>query len=100
MDYVQALLVQKLIELLQEIIDALIPTTEKEKLSEYLTATNLFLKYRYNHHVSLQHDDFSTHNLSYILGRNSKFESTSKTHQKNGSLVQIVDFLSMFVMEY
>ena len=83
-DYVQALLVQEPIELLQEIIDALIPTTEKEKLSEYLTATNSFLKYRYNHHVSLQHDDCSTHNLSYILGRNSKFDSTSQTYQKNG----------------
>ena len=69
-DYVQAILVQEPIEILQEIIDALISTTEKEKLSEYLTATNLFLKYRYNHHVSLQHGNCFTHNVSYILRRN------------------------------
>ena len=34
--------------------------------------------------VSLQHDGWCTHNFSYILGRNSKFDSTSKTYQKNG----------------
>ena len=83
-DYVQALLVQEPIEILQEIIDALIPTTEKDKLSQYLTATGSFLKYRYNHHVPIQNDDCATHNLCYILGRNSKFDSTSKTYQKSG----------------
>ena len=62
-DYVQALLVTEPIEILQEIIDAMICGTEKEMFTTYLTATATFLKYRYNLHVLETSDDCVSHDL-------------------------------------
>ena len=73
-DYVQALLVTEPIEVLQEIINTLVHPSQKETLSEYLSAMSTFLKYRYNLHVLETSDDCSSHDLRYALGRKSIFE--------------------------
>ena len=85
-DYVQALLVAEPVEVLQEIIDSLIPTIEVNKLTQYLSATSTFLKYRYNYHATEYSDDCSSHDLNYILGRKSDFykSTNSSIHTKNG----------------
>ena len=84
-DYVQALLVAEPVEVLQEIIDSLIPTIEVNKLTQYLSATSTFLKYRYSYHSTECLDDCSSHDLNYILGRKSDFyKNNSSIHTKNG----------------
>ena len=85
-DYVQSLLVTEPVEVLQEIIDSIVPTLEVNKLSQYLLATSTFLKYRYNYHVTMQLDDCSSHYLNYILGRKSDFYNDTNTyiHTKHG----------------
>ena len=55
------------------------------KLTQYLSATITFLKYRYSYHVTEQSDDCSSHDLNYILGRQSDFYTSSDSiHTKNG----------------
>ena len=53
-DYLQILLVAELVEVLQEIIDSIIPTDAVNKLSHYLLATSTFHKNRYNYHITVQ----------------------------------------------
>ena len=74
-DCVQALLVTEPIEVLQDIVDSMIHTSKKDKLTKYLTATATFLKYRFNYHVQKVCNDCSTHDPKYILGRKSHFEN-------------------------
>ena len=85
-DYVQALLVAEPVEVLQDIIDSLIPTIEANKLTQYLSATSSFLKYRYNYHATEHLDDSASHDLNYILGRKSDFYKTNESSicTKNG----------------
>ena len=83
-DYVQALLVAEPIEILQQIIEELVHTTEQEKFTTYLTATSTFLKYRYNNHVVESGDECVSHGLPYILGRNSKKNYDLNTENKKG----------------
>ena len=72
-DYVQSLLVTEPVEVLQEIIDSIIPTLEVNKLSQYLSDESTFLKYRYNYHVIIHLDNCSSHDLNYILGCQSDY---------------------------
>ena len=97
-DYVQALLIQEP-TMTKKSPMFLFQQRKRKILTSYLTAANSFPKYRYNHHVPLQNDDCVTHNLSYIIGRNSKFDSISKTHQKSGSIYKKCKFLSMFAIK-
>ena len=83
-DYVQALLVTEPIEILQDIVDSMIHTSKREKMTKYLTATATFLKYRFNYHVQKMSDDCSTHDLKYILGRKSNFDNSVNTCEKTG----------------
>ena len=55
-DYVQALLVTEPVEMLQQIVDTLVHTIEKEILSRYIAVTTTFLKTKYQKHV-LRTDD-------------------------------------------
>ena len=56
-DYVQALLVAEPVEMLQEIVETLVHTTDKDLLSQYIAATATFLKSRYQKHVLRTDDD-------------------------------------------
>ena len=85
-DYVQALLVAEPIEVLQQIIDSLVHSTEKEILSKYLTATATFLKTRYQQHVLTSDDGSVTHDLKFVLERQSKFDDTIKAHDKSDGI--------------
>ena len=67
-DCVHTLLVAEPITVLQDINDSLVHPPKKEMMNEYLTATELFLKYRYSQHVTVTTDNWVTHNLKYILG--------------------------------
>lgn len=81
-DYVQALLVAEPITVLQDIVDSLVHSSKKEMMKEYLTATASFLKYRYSQHVTVTTDDCVSHDLKYVLGRDSKVDNTAATLQK------------------
>ena len=83
-DYAQVLLVTEPIEVLQDIVDSMIHTSKKDKLTKYLTATATFLKYRFNYHVQKVCDDCSTHDPKYILGRKSHFDNSVHTCEKSG----------------
>jgi len=85
-DYVQALLVAEPIEILQQIIESLVHSTEKETLSRYLTATATFLKTRYQKYVLTCDDGCVTHDLKFVLERQSKFDNTIKTHEKSDGI--------------
>ena len=50
-DYVQALLVTEPIKVLQDMVDSMIHTSKRDKMTKYLKATATFLKYRFNYHV-------------------------------------------------
>ena len=67
------------VEILQEIIDHIIPPLEVNKRSQYLSTTSTFLKYRYNYYVTMQSDDCSSHYLNYILGRKSDYYNDRNT---------------------
>ena len=69
----------KELNILQEIIDHIIPPLEVNKRSQYLSTTSTFLKYRYNYYVTMQSDDCSSHYLNYILGRKSDYYNDRNT---------------------
>ena len=81
-DYVQALLVNEPVELLQEVVDSLCHSTDSDKLSDYLSAVSMFLKNRYQVHVSMTNDDCASHDVKYILSRQSKVNGANLDNQK------------------
>ena len=81
-DYVQALLVTEPVELLQQVVNSLVHTTEKDILTQYITAASTFLKSRYQKHVLQSNDDCVTHDLKFVLGRYSSYDDSAKTCEK------------------
>ena len=81
-DYVQALLVTEPVQILQQVVDSLVHITERDTFAQYITATATFLKTRYQHHVLRTGDDCVTHDVKYVLGRNSTYDDSAKTSQK------------------
>ena len=63
-DYIQALLIVESVEVPQETIDSLIPTVDINKLTQYLSATSTFLRYRYSYYAIKYLDDCSSHDLN------------------------------------
>ena len=82
-DYVQALLVAEPVEMLQEVVDTLVHTTDKELLSRYIAATATFLKSRYQKHVLITDDDSVTHDVNFVLGRLSTYDNSVQTCPKS-----------------
>ena len=66
-DYVQSLLVNDTIDNVQNMIDDIInDMAEKEVIEGYLESFSVFLKYGYNHHATIDHDDSTTHGLQFM----------------------------------
>ena len=82
-DYVQALLVTEPVEILQQVVNSLVHTTEKELLTQYITAASTFLKSRYQKHVLKSNDDCVTHDLKFVLGRYSTYDDSARTCEKD-----------------
>ena len=85
-DYVQALLVVEPIEILQQIVDSLVHSTEKETLSRYLTASATFLKTWYQERALKCGNNCVTHDLIFVLERQPKFDNIIKVHQKSDGI--------------
>ena len=82
-DYVQALLVTEPVELLQQVVNSLVHTTEKDLLTQYITAASTFLKSQYQKHVLKSNDDCVTPDLKFVLGRYSSYDESVSTCEKS-----------------
>ena len=71
------------VELLQQIVNSLVHTTEKDLLTQYITAASTFLKSRYQKHVLKSNDDCVTHDLKFVLGRYSSYDDSVRTCEKS-----------------
>ena len=79
-DYDQSLLVHEPIELLNDIVDKLLPNHKRERLSQYLTSLSTYLKYTFDKHVVMGNDTCSTLGIDYTLERqDSRYDVTADT---------------------
>ena len=67
-DYVSAILINELCELLQDIIDKVICPSKQKHVTHLLHSAKYFLKHKYKSHVVIE-DDICYHGLQYYLGR-------------------------------
>ena len=81
--YVQALLVAEPVEMLQEVVETLVHTTDKDFQSRYIAATATFLKSQYQKHVLRTDDDSVTHDVNFVLGSLSTYDNSVKTYPKS-----------------
>ena len=78
-DYVQALLMSDLVELLESLIDKYFTGNLLKELSSNLYPLTQFLKYTFNKHMTLE-DECCTHGIDYVLGRkDSTYDENSES---------------------
>ena len=81
---VVTLIVNDTIDNIQNLIDDIInEMSEKEVIKCYFESLSVFLKYGYNHHAMIDHNDSTTHGLRFILGNPLRTSSTTSPSPNN-----------------
>ncbi len=85
-DYVTSLLVNETAEVMQDIIDKLVPSDKAKHASRLLSTASYFLKHKFKHHIVLN-DDVCYHGLSHALKRKKEVSPTITTNESNDTVV-------------
>ena len=89
-DYVTSLLVNETAEVIQDIIDKLVPSDEAKHASRLLSTASYFLKHKFKHHIVLN-DDVCYHGLSHALKRKKDVSATITTNESNDTVITSTD---------